>query len=126
MVLGGLGSLALAALATGLAHGRWSLVLPALVVGVATGGGRLAFDSIVQRDAPELARGRLFARYETRFQLAWVVGALIPVAAPIGLRPGLATLGMVLVVITGSAAAAMRRVGPLEVKPGEASPPAPR
>ena len=47
-------------------------------------------------------------------------------AAPIGLRPGLATLGMVLVVITGSAAAAMRRVGPLEVKPGEASPPAPR
>jgi MFS family permease len=116
MVLSGLGAVALAALAAGLAHGRWPLVVPALVMGVATGGGRLAFDSVVQRDAPELARGRLFARYETRFQLAWVVGAFIPVAAPIGLRPGLAALGIVLVVLTGSAAAALRRVAPLETE----------
>jgi len=114
MVLSGLGALALAALAAGLARGRWPLVAVGLVVGVATGGGRLAFDSIVQRDAPELARGRLFARYETRFQLAWVLGALIPVVVPIGATPGLAALGIVLLVLTGSAAAALRRAPPAD------------
>ena len=116
VVLTGLGTLALAALAAGLAHGRWPLVAVGLTVGAATGGGRLAFDSIVQRDAPELARGRLFARYETRFQLAWVLGALIPVALPIGATPGLDALGIVLLVFTGSAAAALRRIPP----PGQA------
>lgn len=42
--------------------------------------GRIAFDSLVHRDGPEHLRGRAFARFETRFQLAWVAGALIPVA----------------------------------------------
>lgn len=47
------------------------------VVGVAATAGKLAFDSIVQRDAPDANRGRLFARFETRFQLIWVVGAML-------------------------------------------------
>jgi MFS family permease len=42
--------------------------------------GKQAFDAIVQRDAPDANRGRSFARFETRFQLVWVVGALIPTA----------------------------------------------
>ena len=42
--------------------------------------GKLAFDSIVQRDAPDANRGRSFARFETRFQVIWVLGAFIPVA----------------------------------------------
>ena len=42
--------------------------------GVAAAAGKLAFDSIVQRDAPDAIRGRTFARFETRFQLVWVVG----------------------------------------------------
>lgn len=50
------------------------------VVGISSTGGRAAFDSIVQRDAPDANRGRSFARFETRFQLVWVVGALLPVA----------------------------------------------
>jgi MFS family permease len=41
--------------------------------------GRIAFDSLVHRDGPEHLRGRAFARFETRFQLAWVAGALVPV-----------------------------------------------
>jgi Major Facilitator Superfamily len=53
--------------------------LLAMAVGLAAGGGKLAFDSIVQRDAPDANRGRSFARFETRFQLTWVIGALIPV-----------------------------------------------
>lgn len=47
------------------------------VVGVASTAGKLAFDSIVQRDAPDANRGRLFAKFETRFQLIWVVGAMM-------------------------------------------------
>ena len=61
------GALLLAALATG-------------AIAVAAATGRLAFDAIVQRDAPDADRGRAFAGFETRFQLAWVAGAFIPVA----------------------------------------------
>ncbi|HEY3141523.1 MAG TPA: hypothetical protein VGJ86_10360, partial [Acidimicrobiales bacterium] len=48
-------------------------------VGLAASCGKLAFDAIVQRDAPDANRGRSFARFETRFQMIWVVGAFIPV-----------------------------------------------
>jgi len=47
------------------------------VVGIAATAGKLAFDSIVQRDAPDANRGRLFAKFETRFQLIWVVGSML-------------------------------------------------
>lgn len=50
-----------------------------LSVAVAAAIGRLAFDAIVQRDAPDADRGRAFAGFETRFQLAWVAGAFVPV-----------------------------------------------
>ncbi len=66
----------------------------ALVVGLGASGGKLAFDSIVQRDAPDANRGRSFARFETRFQLAWVVGAFIPVVVPIPMQAGLLGLSL--------------------------------
>ena len=49
-------------------------------VAAGAAAGRIAFDSLVHRDGPEHLRGRAFARFETRFQLCWVAGALIPVA----------------------------------------------
>jgi hypothetical protein len=52
----------------------------AFFVAIGAASGRIAFDSLLQRDGPEHLRGRAFARFETRFQLAWVLGALIPVA----------------------------------------------
>jgi hypothetical protein len=48
----------------------------------------LVFDAIVQRDAPDANFGRSFARFETRFQLLWVVGAFLPVIVPIPSRLG--------------------------------------
>lgn len=60
----------------------------ALSVGLAAAAGKLAFDAIVQRDAPDANRGRAFARFETRFQLAWVVGAFLPVVIPIPAQVG--------------------------------------
>lgn len=61
-------------------YGRGSAAMAAAMIAASASAGKLSFDSLVQRDAPSAARGRVFARYETRFQVAWVVGALIPVA----------------------------------------------
>ena len=59
------------------------------IVGLSAAIGRLAFESIVQRDAPEANQGRAFASFETRFQFAWAAAAFIAVAiqapGPIGL-----------------------------------------
>lgn len=62
--------------------GGTALLIAGLFVGVGSAAGRVAFDSLLQRDAPDAVRGRSFARFETRFQLLWVVGALLPVAIP--------------------------------------------
>src|SRR2546426_608125 len=76
--------------------GRPSMAIVAGALSAGGAAGRLAFDSVVQRDAPEAARGRTFARFETRFQLAWVAGAFAPVVVPGGLpgRPGFLLLAV--------------------------------
>jgi hypothetical protein len=60
----------------------------AFCVGVSAASAKLAFDSVVQRDAPDANRGRSFAKFETRFQLTWVVGAFIPVIVTIPVQIG--------------------------------------
>jgi Na+/melibiose symporter-like transporter len=60
--------------------GRIGSVAIAFTIALGAASGRIAFDSLLQRDGPEHLRGRAFARFETRFQLAWCGGALIPVA----------------------------------------------
>ena len=60
----------------------------AFVIGVAGGAGKPAFDALVQRYVPTPAQGRAFARFETRFQLIWVLGALLPVVASTPLSAG--------------------------------------
>ncbi|HXW33707.1 MAG TPA: hypothetical protein VEJ87_03945, partial [Acidimicrobiales bacterium] len=47
-----------------------------------------AFDALVQRYIPTPAQGRAFAGFETRLQLSWVIGSLIPVIANIPLIAG--------------------------------------
>ena len=63
-------------------------MLLAAVVAIVSTSGRLAFDSLVQRDAPDANRGRSFASFELRFQIVWVVGAVIPVLVRIPLTVG--------------------------------------
>jgi MFS family permease len=57
--------------------------LLSMLVGGTSSSAKQAFDAIVQRDAPDANRGRSFARFETRFQLFWVIGAIIPVVVAI-------------------------------------------
>jgi len=61
------------------------LLVIAALVGLSTTLGRNAFDALLQRRAPEALLGRAGARYETRFQLAWVIGGAV--ATPITLAP---------------------------------------
>jgi len=90
--------------------GAWLGDLPgatvvALAVGIAAAGAKQAFDSIVQRDAPDANRGRSFARFETRFQLIWVAGAIF------GIMPMPMWLGFLLVAATAAVAAATYATG---------------
>ena len=58
-------------------------------MGVTSGTAKQAFDALVQRDAPDANRGRSFARFETKFQLAWVVGAAMPLLVRVPAGGGL-------------------------------------
>ncbi len=60
-------------------NGRLAAIGLAAVLSFSAAIGRLSFESIVQRDGPATGRGELFARFETRFQFGWVVGASVPV-----------------------------------------------
>ena len=71
----------------------------ALSVGVGAAFGKQAFDAIVQRDAPDANRGRSFARFETRFQLIWVAGAVL------GIVPMPTWIGFLGVALTAAFAA---------------------
>jgi hypothetical protein len=73
----------------------------AFCLGLAAAAAKPAFDALVQRYVPAEAQGRAFARFETRLQLAWVVGSLIPVIAGIPIAPG----DLVIAVVAGAAGA---------------------
>lgn len=66
-----------------------------LGIGVGAASGKLGFDSLLQRDGPDAARGRAFARFETRFQLTWAIGALLGLI-PLAHSLGLLVLGLTL------------------------------
>ena len=92
------GALLLAATAVllgALSTGTFGMALAFLAVGFGAAGGKLGFDSLLQRDGPDAVRGRAFARFETRFQAAWVVGALLGII-PVAVAAGLGVLGLVL------------------------------
>ena len=84
-----------------------------LIIGTASSMAKQAFDAIVQRDAPDANRGRSFARFETRFQLLWVIGALIPILIPIP-----AEIGYVLIAAVATFAVISYLVGVSRVRKG--------
>jgi hypothetical protein len=46
--------------------------------GAASAVAKPSFDALVQRHVRESNQGKAFARFETRFQLMWVVGSFVP------------------------------------------------
>ncbi|MET0420158.1 MAG: MFS transporter [Acidimicrobiia bacterium] len=92
--------------------GATGFVVAAFALAIGAAAGRLGFDSVLQRDGPDAARGRAFARFETRFQLVWVIGGilgLIPFGESIGLLMLAGALGFAAVSYVGALRAAGNR-----------------
>ena len=103
-------------------YGRASLVFAAGAIAMSAASARLAFDSLLQRDGHEAARGRAFARFETRFQLAWVGGGIVAVLFFGGGRSGIFLVALVLLFAGLSYVGAVRRGPPVaRVSPPPAS-----
>jgi hypothetical protein len=75
--------------------GLFGSAVLSMLVGMTGSTAKQAFDSIVQRDAPDANRGRSFARFETRFQLGWVIGALVPIIIPIPIVIGFSLIALI-------------------------------
>jgi hypothetical protein len=67
---------------------RWFWAVIALAVGLSSAVAKPSFDALVQRHVRESLQGRAFARFETRFQLMWVVGSLVPVVLSLPVAAG--------------------------------------
>jgi hypothetical protein len=90
-----------------------------LTMGAGIAAARLGFESLVQREVPAPARGTAITRAETTFQLAWVAGAVLPVAFPLPTTPSLLAAAAVCLV-----AATTYTVGLLRLRRGRARQPA--
>lgn len=125
MLTGALIAIAAGAIVAGRVGGRPAAAMLAFVVGIMANVGKLGFDSLVQRDAPDAAQGRAFARFESEFQLAWVAGALLPVVLSIPQRVGffVMTVGLGVVAmlyITGRRALPANSAGEIDAGEPEA------
>jgi len=101
LLAGSLVAVAVGALLVTQMGGLAGATLLAGVVGAAASAAKQAFDAVVQRDAPERDKASAFARFETRFQLVWVVGSLVPVAVPVVVDFPLGLGYAVIAVVTG-------------------------
>jgi MFS family permease len=71
----------------------------AAAAGFAWGTAKFGFDGLLQATVAEEGRGRAFTNAETFFQVAWVVGALIPVVPVIPVEFGLTLAGVLALAI---------------------------
>ena len=92
-----LGSLAVVASFGALGPSRFLVLIVAAVLGTAASVGRQGFDALLQTRTPLTSRGSAFARFETRFQLGWVAGAIAATAigVPVRFTMAIVALGMI-------------------------------
>jgi len=85
--------------ATGIFSGVVGGITAGIILIAVTNGmgsvGRLAFESFVQREAPDANRARAFVRFETRNQLSWVGFGLVAVIFTLPGAVGFAAVGVV-------------------------------
>ncbi len=87
--------IAVGGIAAALFGGVGAAIALAGMANLASGIGRMAFDSIVQRDAPGASHGASFAKFETRFQLSWAIAGVVPVLFTFPGRVGFLTVGLI-------------------------------
>jgi hypothetical protein len=94
MVVAALAIEAAAAFIAGQFFDLWAAAALAAAAGLAWGTAKFAFDAMLQASVPPEETGGAFTRSETLFQLAWVIGAIIPVGLTINAEAGLAVAGV--------------------------------
>ncbi len=114
LLVGGLLFIGAAGIFTALTATTITALLLMMFVNYAAAVGSMAFESIVQRDAPDANRGRALANYYTRFQLMWVAAGIVPVLLEL---PG--ALGFAIVAGIGLSGAAVYWVGLRQLARGD-------
>jgi hypothetical protein len=94
-----------------------SAALAGLVMGGGVAAARLGFESLVQREVPPAGRGTAITRAETTFQLAWVGGAVVPVALPLPTGPSLVAAGIACLAAATAYAAGLLRLSRRAARP---------
>ena len=108
------GGLLLCGTTAGLLAGRVGVAAAAaggLAMGAGIAAARLGFESLVQREVPPPARGTAITRAETTFQLAWVAGAVLPVALPLPTTPALFAAAVACLLAAGIYTTGLLRLG---------------
>jgi hypothetical protein len=94
MVVAALAIEAVAAFVAGEFFSLWAAAAVSAAAGLAWGTAKFAFDGLLQSVVRPEKRGGAFTRSETLFQLAWVLGAVLPVSISIDAQLGLALAGI--------------------------------
>lgn len=94
MVVAALAIEAAAAFIAGQFFDLWAAAALAAAAGLAWGTAKFAFDAMLQSSVPPEKTGQAFTRSETLFQLAWVIGAIIPVGLTVDAKIGLSLAGV--------------------------------
>jgi hypothetical protein len=94
MVVAGLAVEAGAAFVAAQAFGLPAAAALAAAAGFAWGTAKFGYDGLLQATMETAARGRAFTNSETFFQLAWVIGALIPILPVVPVEFGLILAGL--------------------------------
>jgi MFS family permease len=108
------GGLLLCGITAGLLAGRVGVAAAAaggLAMGAGIAAARLGFESLVQREVAPAARGTAITRAETTFQLAWVAGAVLPVALPLPTTPSLVAAAIACLVAATTYTVGLLRLG---------------
>lgn len=125
MVVAALALEAAAAFISAHVFGVWAAAALALFAGLAWGTAKFGYDGLLHASVAPDERGRTFTYSETLFQLAWVLGAVIPVLLPLPVTLGLVLAGctaLVAQVILVSALLVSMADPPDETPPGNGSP----
>lgn len=117
MLAGSLALVGVSGVLAAIAGGVGAAVLLSITVNIAAAVGRMAFESIVQRSAPDANQGRAFAQFETRFQLSWVIGGVV---STLVLFPG--WLGFLVVGLIGGFATLTYLIGVRAIRAGRPIP----
>jgi hypothetical protein len=101
---------------------RWFWAVIALAMGLAGAVAKPSFDALVQRHVRESDQGKAFARFETRFQLMWVVGSFVPVVLSLPVPAGSLVMAVVAAIGAVSTTSSRRAVLGTRDVPGRAAP----